>query len=480
MTARLATGVVLDAPSNRGARSDGLSFAHTLTNVCGLVLLGFGLTATIAEAQGVAAPDVNGITSPSIATSMPNNGDPGGARKDLAARGVTYVLYYTNDVLADVHGGNRRGAVEQGKLEGALTIDLDKAARWQGLSFFANGFAIHNTGRIRGDYVGGINTIAAIEAVPTIRLSELWLEQKLLGGKASVRLGQLAADTEFFFSGLSAMFLQSDWATITAENLPSGGPAYPLSTPGARFKYDPTANISLLFAVFNGDPAGPGVGDPQLRNRFGLNFRIRDPALVMGEAQVRNNTGKQDVGLAGTLKLGAWGHFGSFDDQRLGNDGTLLADPAGSGKPAQRKGNGGVYGVIEQQLYRPAGGDAESGISVYSRISASPSDRNPIDFYVDGGIVFAGLIPRRPNDKFGAGFIYSRFSDSVRAFDRDTAAFAGVPGTLRDFEANLELIYQIQIIPGWIVQPNMQFIWHPNGDADRDAMVVGARSFWQY
>ena len=453
--------------------------ARTSATVHLLALLALGLTTTVA-AQGTVPPDANGITPPSIATSLPNNGDPGGVRKDLAARGVTYTVYYTNDVLANVHGGNRRGAIDQGKLEGALTIDLDKAAGWQGLSFFTNGFAIHNTGRIRRDYVGGINTIAAIEAVPTVRLSELWLEQKLPGGKASIRLGQLAADTEFFSSGLSSMFLQSDWATIAAENLPSGGPAYPLATPGARFKYDPTANVTLLLAVFNGDPAGPGEGDPQLRNRFGLNFRIGDPALVMGEAQGRRNTGKQDIGLASTLKVGAWGHFGSFDDRRFANDGTLLADPAGSGEPAQRKGNSGIYGVIEQQLYRPAGGDAESGISVYSRISASPSDRNPIDFYVDGGIIFAGLVPHRPNDKFGAGFIYSRFSDGVRAFDRDKAAFTGMPVTPRDFEANLELNYQIQIIPGWIVQPNVQFIWHPSGDAERDAMVVGARSFWQY
>ena len=71
---------------------------------------------------------------------------------------------------------------------------------WQGLSLFANVFQIHNTGRIRRDYVGGVNTIAAIEAVPATRLSELWLEQKFADGKASLRVGQLAADTEFFFS----------------------------------------------------------------------------------------------------------------------------------------------------------------------------------------------------------------------------------------------------------------------------------------
>jgi porin len=39
-----------------------------------------------------AKPDENGITSPSIATSLPNNGDPGGIRKRLAEHGITYNL----------------------------------------------------------------------------------------------------------------------------------------------------------------------------------------------------------------------------------------------------------------------------------------------------------------------------------------------------------------------------------------------------
>jgi porin len=136
--------------------------------------------------------------------------------------------------------------------------------------------------------------------------------------------------------------------------------------------------------------------------------------------------------------------------------------------------------VIDQQLYRPKGGDADSGISVFSRMSVSPSDRNLVNFYIDGGIVFGGLIPGRPNDRFGASVIYARFSDSVRDFDRDTIAFTGMPVPIRDYEANLELSYAAQIVPGWIVQPVATFIWHPNGNAARDATVVGVRSIWRY
>lgn len=446
--------------------------------------VGFGLTALLglsaASGQAWWESSKDGIPDVSIATSLPQNGDPAGIRKWLGDRGVVYGLEYTNDVLSNLRGGNRTGTIDQGKLHGILTIDFGKLAGWNGLSLFANFFQIHNTGRIRRDYVGGVNTIAAIEAVPTTRLSELWLEQAFAGGKASLRLGQLAADAEFFYSETSQLFLQSDWPTIAALNLPSGGAAYPLSTPGARIKIDPTKDVSLLFAVLNGDPAGPGPGDEQVRNAYGLNFRLRDPAFLIGEAQFRRNTGKVDRGLASTIKLGGWAHLGLFNDQRFAVDGTLLASPTSSGVPIQHRGNSGVYAIIDQQLYRPPGADAEGGISVYSRMSLSPSDRNPIEAYIDGGIVFAGLIPQRPHDRFGAGVIYAQFSDRLRAFDRDTAALTGVPVPIRDYEANLELTYAAEIVPGWIVQPNLQFIWHPNGDATRNATVAGVRSLWRY
>ena len=422
----------------------------------------------------------NGIPPGSIASSLPQNGDSTGIRKRLAERGITYGVIYTNDVLSNLSGGTKRGTIDQGKVEGQLTVDLAKLAGWQDMTFYANGFQIHNTGRIRRDYVGGMNTIAAIEATPATRLSEIWLERKLFNGAASFRVGQLAADSEFFFSDLNAMFMQSDWPTIGAVNLPGGGPAYPLSTPGMRLKVDANKDTSFLLAMFNGDPAGPCIGDPDTCNRYGVNFRVRDPAFIIGEAQFRTNQGKDDSGLARTLKLGGWTHLGLFNDQRTANDGTLLANPAGSRVPAQRRGDFGIYGVIDQQIYRPKGSAADSGVSLFSRASISPSDRNLVDVQVDVGIVFAGLIPSRPDDRFGASVIYARFSDSVRAFDRDHINFSGVPGTVRDYETNLEISYVAQIISGWTVQPDFQYIWHPSGQAGRDAKVMGVRSVLKF
>lgn len=436
------------------------------------VLLAFGLQAHAVRAQDAASV----IPYGSISTSLPQEGDPTGLRKRLKDAGFSFTLIYTNDVLSNLSGGTRRGTIDQGKLESQFTFDLNKLAGWKDFTLYANTFQTYNTGRIRRDYVGGMNTIAAIEAAPSTRLSELWVERKILDGAGSIRVGQLVADNDFFFSDLSNIFLQTDWPTITAVNLPGGAPAYPLSTPGARLKYNVNNDASFLLAIFNGDPAGPCAGDPDTCNRYGLNFRMRDPAFIIGEAQFRTNQAKDDTGLARTLKFGGWTHLGRFADRRFATDGTLIANPAGSGVPLMHRGDYGFYGVIDQQLYRPRGGAADSGISVYGLASMTPSDRNLVDLQLNGGVVFAGFVPHRPQDRFGASVVYSRFSSSVRAADQDIINFTGVPGTPRDFETNLELSYVAQIVPGWILQPDFQYIFHPSGFAGRDAKVLGIRT----
>lgn len=415
-----------------------------------------------------------GLPEASIARLLPEDGDPFGHRAWLAERGIAFNLWYRNDTLGNLRGGERRGVVNQGLLETSVQVDLGRLAGLEGLRFFSNQALIHNTGRIRRDYVGGINTIAAIEAVPTFRLSELWLEQALLGGAVKLRAGQLAVDTDFFFSETSTLFLQSDFATIAALNLPSGGPAFPLATPGLMLTLEPGPELTLQLALYNGDPAGPGAGDEQRRNRHGTNFRVRDPALIFAEAQFRAN---REEGLARTFKLGGWLHLGGFDDQRLASGGGLLADPAGSGVPLRRRGNSGVYAVLDQQLWRPAGGDAESGVTAYARVSVAPQpDRSPIGFYLDGGVVFAGLVPGRPQDRFGLGAIHARFSDAARDYDRDLNRLTGAGVPVRGAETNLEASYRAELASGVALQPMVAHVWSPGGVPGRTALVAGFRT----
>ena len=443
-----------------------------------------GIAAAFLAASPVQADDIN---EPAQSLLTGTAFDAG--RQRLKARGFDFGFISTNEVLSNLSGGQRRGTVYQGKIEGFVNADLEKLMGLKGLTFYANGFQINNTGGIARDYVGSLETISNIEALRTTRLSELWLEQKF-GETWSLRIGQLAADTEFFVAEFSDCFITSDWPAITKADLPGGGPAYPLSTPGFRLKYEITPSLTVLGALFNGSPSAPGLEDPEIQNHYGLNFRVNDPPLAIAELQYRYNKEKNATGLAGTWRLGGWYHFGKFDDQRYDLVGLPLANPFSLGVPRQFSGNSGIYGVVDHQLYRPAGGGPDSGIGMFSRISASPSDRNPISFYLDGGIFSAGMIPGRPDDKFGATFLYARASNQLSGSDYDAILYSGIFQPVRNYQLSLEFTYRALITPGWTIQPDLQYIIHPGGNVPvigsnppvpaKNATVFGFRSVMKF
>ena len=82
---------------------------------------------------------------------------------------------------------------------------------------------------------------------------------------------------------------------------------------------------------------------------------------------------------------------------------------------------------------------------------------------MDGGIVFAGLIPGRPDDVLSFGGAYARVSNRVRSLDRDAVLF-GSGSLVRNFEALFEANYQTQILPGLQIDLDVQRIINPGGN----------------
>ncbi len=406
--------------------------------------------------------------------------------------GIKFAATYIGEILGNVSGGLKQGAVYDGRLNLAVDVDFAKLARVQGLSFHANMFQTHGDGLSRS-YLDNYLVASGIEALPSTRLYEMWFEQKW-GDKDryDLRAGQLAADTEFINSKYTDVFTNASlgWPAITSINLPSGGPSPPLAALGARMRVNVNDNLTLIGAVFDGDAAGPGPGDPQLRDNTGLNFRINDPPLVLGEAQFIWNGEKGDPGLAGKFKVGGWRHFGQFADQHFTAQGISLASPFSSGMPANLSGDFGIYSVFEQRLYR-VGSDPDRGIGVFARVSSSPSDRNLIDLYADGGIELVGLSEQRQKDKFGISFGYAHVSSHAQALDVDFQQLMGPGWPLRSFESLVTAVYQYEVRAGWTLQPNFQYFVHPGGGATdplgvnpgkllRDAAVFGLRTVLKF
>ncbi|CAN5404591.1 carbohydrate porin [soil metagenome] len=449
----------------------------------------FKLLRTITAASFIGALSLHGAQAADMkpASDTPAAKNP---REILAYWGVQFNATYIAEVFGNASGGIRRGSIYTGRLDLGTDVDLEKIIGWSGAKIHANMFQIHGQGLSR-DYVGNLMLVSGVESLPATRLYELWIEQSLFNGTLLVRVGQQASDIEFIDSKYDDVFANSalGWPGITGINLLSGGPSPPLAVPGVRVKAQLADNITAYAAIFDGDAAPPNrLVDPQIANPHGILFRVNDPPWIIGQLKYGFELG--EAKLPGTLTGGAWKHLGDFSDMRYAAGGSLLTDPTGSGEPLKRRGNQGIFGVYEQMLSRATPG-SDKGVGFFVRTSVSPSDRNLISFYIDGGLQVTGFSEARPNDKFGIALTYARISDAARLADRDVQAFTGTPFPVRDYEAVLEMTYQAEMRTGWIVQPIFQYVIHPGGGAVnpndpsqtsriRDAAVFGLRSTFNY
>ncbi|MEA2922031.1 MAG: porin [Bradyrhizobium sp.] len=405
----------------------------------------------------------------------------------LARYGVKFAATYIGEAMGNVSGGLKQGTIYDGRLNLAVDVDLQKLAGLEQLTFHANMFQIHGDGLSRNNLQNTF-VVSGIEALPSTRLYEAYFEKKWGSNAVSLKAGQLAADSEFFNTKYTDVQTNASmgWPAITSVDLPSGGPSPPLAAVGARLLVNVSENLSVLGGVFDGNQAGPGPDDPEQRDRYGVNFRVNDPPLVLGQVQYFWHNQKGDPNLAGSIKFGGWRNFGTFGDLRFASNGLSLAAPGSSGTPAMMSGNFGVWGVVEQQLYRVPHSD-DRGIGVFGRVSSSPTDSSLIDLYADAGVEFVGLSEARPDDKFGIAAGYAHTSRRAQALDADFRALMGASWPQRSFEGLFTAVYQYDIRAGWTLQPNLQYILHPGGGATdpladkpghllRNALVLGLRT----
>ncbi len=400
-------------------------------------------------------------------------GDMGGLRTFLGKYGISLGITETSEVLGNVTGGLHRGAAYDGLTTLTLSLDTAKALQWPGGTFNVSALQIHGRS-LSADHLASLQTASNIEADRATRLWELWFQQSVWDGKADVRLGQQSVDQEFLVNQYAAVFLNAamGWPSLPSADLYAGGPAYPLSSLGVRLRVRPTESLTLLGGVFDDNPpGGPFKDDSQLRGSeaSGTRFNLGTGALVLAELQYavhQSGTEKTDCdtllcGLPGMYKLGGWYDTARFPDQRFDTTGLSLANPTSSGTPRQHRSNLSLYGSADQLVWRQPGGPQSVG--VFLRVMGAPADRNLIDWGLTAGLNVKGLLPGRGDDSFGIGYGWVHVSGRASDLDRDTNFFSGVAHPIRSSEHFIEVTYQWQIAPWWIVQPDIQYIFNPGG-----------------
>jgi porin len=378
-------------------------------------------------------------------------GNWGGLRTELEGDGLKISPTYIGEVFGNPSGGAKQGVIYDGLFNVALDLDLDRMSGGvlDDTTIHANALDIHGNS-LSEKYVGDFSNTSNIAGYNTLRLQELWIQKWLWEKRISIKVGNMAVDSEYFQSASASVFINGTFGAFTfIANNTQNAPVYPLASPGVRIQFLPTSKFYVMAGVYGQDDNS----DPAVNNQNGTRFALdgRSGMLVMSEAGYLLNQSPNDRGLQGTYRIGSFVHT---DDTP-----TFAGENGGTGY--------GVYGVMDQQIYSKA----DRTISLFVRSGGAPSDTNFVDYYVDGGFNFAGFIPGRDNDVFGVAVARSHVSSDFS----DQQVLAGNPGSTA--ETVIEATYKVQIAPWWSIQPDAQYIVTPSGvQGSQNAVVLGVRT----
>ncbi|MBV8439268.1 MAG: carbohydrate porin [Hyphomicrobiales bacterium] len=419
-------------------------------------------------------------------------GDIGGLRPALSNYGVTLTILENVETFGNLSGGVKQGWEADGLTTVTLQMDTEKAFGLKGGTLNVSGLQYWG-GNLSADNLLVLQTLTDIEAPVGVRLWELWYQQKF-GDKFDIKVGEQSLDEEFTIAPTANSFFissMSGWPGVPTIDLPGGGPAYPLAGLGVRGRVQVTDSVTVLAGVFNGSPIPRDSPNVAESNPHGVSFPLDTGTLAIAELQYAygsSASGKpnSDGPLPGVYKIGAWYDSYKFDDQQYDTIGLPLASPLSNGDPAEHHGDFSLYGVMDQMIWRSKD-NANRSLNVFVRPMFTPyQDRNLVSASINAGFALHAPLPGRDNDIVGVEMGTVWASSGASGFDRQMQFYQpSVYTPIRSSETFIEASYQFQVVPSWVIQPDVQYFINPGmGIANPDdpmqriknELVVGLRT----
>ena len=418
-----------------------------------------GIAALLSGAAGARGQGATGFMSQGTSGSM-SQGASGsisevqGVYEILAEHGVRPALIYDAEGFADLSGGARRGATYLGNLNLLLTLDMERLVGWRGATVLVDGLAIHGgqPSRFAGDAQG----VSSIAAAQEWTLEEAWIQQNLFGNRFSALVGLYDVNSEFYHLHAADVFLNASFG-IGPELSQSGrdGPSvFPKTAVGARIEVKPLEGVVLRAAVLDGVPAERPTGWDAFAKADGLLIvseaallyrpspapvpRMPHRFLLGREAQLPPYEAK--------LAVGIWHYTAAFDD--------LVRNQA-NGTPLTHQGSSGAYAIGDAIVSKKEGGHE---LRVFGQVGLGDSRVNRFGLYTGGGVDLAGVIPGRHQDEIGLGVAAAHNGSQFIEQQRKNGQ------RVDRSEVTLELGYRSPITSWLNIQPDLQYVFHPNTD----------------
>jgi len=373
------------------------------------------------------------------------------AKKDWSDKGLGMGGSYTTDLLGNPVGGKRQGFTYYGQLQLILAADLEKLIGWHDAYFVASMFDSAGDNLSR-DYVGNYFNVTEVASIPTVVLGQVYLEQRFLEDKISLKFGRMGIGSDFVVMDMFNLYVGGiDGHTpVFIWNTFWSGSATP--TWAGVLKVEPREDVTMRLGVYQATKANRVIANHGLNMEFGSS----DGVQMFGEAALKTSIRTRrdgDSPLPGEHKFG--GYWSSWDYATFG------------GGTAEE--TWGMYWIGQQMVWRERSGSDEGLTLWYSFVYAPSDDISRFPFFNGAGAGWQGAIPGRDDDWILFGSYAGTISRSFAATQE--AEGLGNP----TYEWVLEWDYRAQVTPWLYVMPCAQWIIQPGGTGRTpNALVLGA------
>jgi porin len=442
--------------------------ALTLTPLIAALPLTFVLQVRSARAQTFSTPWMHsaqgewatplGVIDPRILFFPPSWGQLTGAtgnwyglRSALSERGLSFLGSYESESAGNPVGGDVHKLVYTHNLALAVALDLDRLVGLKDTYFLAS--ASQRAGDNLSQYIPNSFQVQQLYGHQTIRLVDLAVETLMFHKRLDIVAGRVNALDDFATSPLYC-YAQNLGFCGNPLSIPTNAsvPSYPNTAWGIRARYEFSHELYSMTGAYNTFINFRG-------NKFhGVDFSIRDNSgvAIMQEFGYRPDLLRQ-IGYEGTFKLG-----GLYDSE------PRLQFETGE----MRGGTWQLYMTAQQRLLPlPKGAtNPHQGLWGFLAFTYAPPKMNQLEYFVNGGLLYFGLIPNRPHDEIGLFGVWGGFSSDLRAAQRAM----GEPTMTH--EEIIEFNYMYQVTPSLSVQPDIQGVFNPNGTGlVSDTLVLGVQ-----
>lgn len=378
-------------------------------------------------------------------------GDWGGARAELAEKGVTFSAKYTTDFLGNPVGGRSQGFAYTGSLGADLLVNFEKLSSITGWNFYTSVVWRRGTS-LTASKIGNQFPVQQVFGGQTFQLDCLYLRKYAFNDRLVLEFGRLNAGDHFLQNDLYYYYVSNAFCgnpVAVFFNNP-GFTAYPHATWGAYLRFHPWKRLRIQGGVYNGN------SDLQKSKFHGMNFTFRTKQGVQfsSDLTLQVNQESGDTGLPGNYAVGAF-LFNRDKPKFLGGTGD---------------GNPGWYIQVDQMLYSPDP-EHKRGLHPFAAFLFAPKNRNTFPFFFTSGIVYKGPTLKRAKDAVVLGVAYGKYSKDSNEQRKQQGL------EQQSFETVVELNYKYQANQWCFIQPDVQYIINPKGLGKTipNALAIGAQ-----